>query len=77
MGYYTWYTLDIIKDPDNQEEDFYEEFDEKTGLLFDFSNYNEESVARITHDGAMTESSTGLKEDELPNIISSFSGLYS
>jgi hypothetical protein len=40
MGYYTWYTLDIIKDPDNQVEDFYEEFDEKTGLLFDFSNYN-------------------------------------
>ena len=40
MGYYTWYTLDIIKDPDNQKEDFYEELDEKTGLLFDFLNYS-------------------------------------
>lgn len=40
MGYYTWYTLDILEDPDNQEDEFYEEFDEKTGLLFDFSNYN-------------------------------------
>ena len=40
MGYYTWYTLDIIKDPDNQEEDFYKALDEKTGLLHDFISYN-------------------------------------
>lgn len=39
MGYYTWYTLDIIKDPDNQEEDFYKALDEKTGLLHDFETY--------------------------------------
>jgi hypothetical protein len=39
MGYYTWYTLDILEDPDNQEEDFYEALDEKTGLSFDFLRF--------------------------------------
>lgn len=32
-------------------------------------DYNEESIARITNDGAMADSSTGRSEDELPNII--------
>ena len=39
MGYYTWYTLDIIKDPDNQEEQFWEELDKTTGFAEDFSKY--------------------------------------
>ena len=40
MGYYTWYTLDIIKDPDNQIDDFYEEFDKLTGLANDLKKYD-------------------------------------
>ena len=32
MGYYTWYTLDIIKDPDNQEEDFATSEDDKSDV---------------------------------------------
>ena len=30
MGYYTWYTLEILKDPDNQEDQFWEELDNIT-----------------------------------------------
>lgn len=33
MGYYTWYTLDILEDPDNQEDEFYEKLDEKIGRV--------------------------------------------
>lgn len=40
MGYYTWYTLDILEDPDNQEDEFYEELDSITGLANDFKNYD-------------------------------------
>lgn len=36
MGYYTYYTLEILKDPDNQEEQFYKEFEEKTKYSSDY-----------------------------------------
>ena len=39
MGYYTWYTLDIVEDPDNQEEQFWEELDKTTGFAKDFDEY--------------------------------------
>ena len=39
MGYYTWYTLDILKDPDNQVEQFWEELDKTTGFAKDFERY--------------------------------------
>ena len=41
MGYYTWYTLEILKDPDNQEELFWEDFEEKTKYSSgEFQNFN-------------------------------------
>lgn len=40
MGYYTNYTLEILKDPDNQEEQFYEELEKVVGdLSSDFKNF--------------------------------------
>lgn len=39
MGYYTWYTLEILKDPDDQEEQFWEELDKTTGFAKDFKRY--------------------------------------
>lgn len=40
MGYYTWYTLEILKDPEDQEEQFWEELDKLTGFAKDFKRYN-------------------------------------
>ncbi len=39
MGYYTWYTLEVLKDPDNQEEQFWEELNTTTGFAKDFERY--------------------------------------
>lgn len=37
MGYYTHYTLEILKDPNNQEEKFYKEFEKLAGeIALDF-----------------------------------------
>ena len=33
MGYYTWYTLEILKDPDDQEDEFFKELDEKLNSI--------------------------------------------
>lgn len=40
MGYYTWYTLEVLKDPDNQENQFWEELDNITGLAKEFKQYD-------------------------------------
>lgn len=40
MGYYTWYTLEVLKDPDDQEDQFWEELDEITGFANDFKKFD-------------------------------------
>ena len=39
MGYYTWYTLEVLKDPDNQEDQFWEKLDSFTGFATDFKKF--------------------------------------
>lgn len=39
MGYYTWFTLSILEDPANQEENFYEELDKKIGRVAELKEY--------------------------------------
>lgn len=42
MGYYTYYTLEIVEDPDNQKDEFYEHFEEETMYSSkEFKDYGE------------------------------------
>lgn len=69
MGYYTWYTLDILEDPDNQEDQFWEELDNLIGFAEDFKKYNSSEAKWYYWERDMIEISK-----KFPNMLFLLSG---